>query len=80
MCVLNVLGAGVECSISYPPYNPNPYPNPNPDPAQCSPPRARPSDPYVRVSLGKFLFSDRENAVDDATDVDLYKVRCYICI
>ena len=32
------------------------------------------SDPYVRVNLGKFKFDDRDNAIIDATDVDLYKV------
>lgn len=33
-----------------------------------------PSDPYVKVKFGKFKFNDRENAVNDATDVDLFKV------
>ena len=32
------------------------------------------SDPYVRVRLGDFKFDDRKHAVDDVTDVDLYKV------
>merc|ERR1711871_709362 len=32
------------------------------------------SDPYVKVKLGKFKFNDRKNAVDDMTDVDLYKM------
>lgn len=32
------------------------------------------SDPYLRVHLGKDSFDDREHAVDDATDVDLYKL------
>lgn len=31
------------------------------------------SDPYLIVKLGKFKMNDRENAVDDATDVDFYK-------
>lgn len=32
------------------------------------------SDPYLKVKLGKERFNDRENAVDDATDVDFYKL------
>jgi hypothetical protein len=32
------------------------------------------SDPYLKVKLGKEMFNDRENAVDDVTDVDIYKV------
>ncbi len=32
------------------------------------------SDPYIRVNLGKFKFDDRDNAIIDCTDVDLYKV------
>jgi hypothetical protein len=32
------------------------------------------SDPYLKVSLGKKTFNDRENAVDDAVDVDFYKM------
>jgi hypothetical protein len=32
------------------------------------------SDPYVRITLGKYVFDDRENAIDDMTDVDLYKL------
>lgn len=32
------------------------------------------SDPYLKVSLGKKIFNDRENAVDDAVDVDFYKM------
>ena len=28
----------------------------------------------VKVKLGKFKFNDRKNAVDDMTDVDLYKM------
>lgn len=32
------------------------------------------SDPYLRVTLGKFVFDDRENAVDDVKETDLYKV------
>lgn len=32
------------------------------------------SDPYLKVTLGKQVFDDRENAVDDVTDVDLYKM------
>jgi len=32
------------------------------------------SDPYIRVTLGKFKFDDREHAQDDMTDVDLYQV------
>jgi len=27
-----------------------------------------------QVTLGKYTFNDREHAVDDVTDVDLYKV------
>lgn len=32
------------------------------------------SDPYIRVKLGKNLFDDRVNAIDDVTNADLYKV------
>ena len=32
------------------------------------------SDPYIRVSIGNFKFNDRENYVDSAIDVDLYKL------
>jgi hypothetical protein len=32
------------------------------------------SDPYVKMKLGKFKYNDRKNAVDDMTDVDLYKM------
>lgn len=32
------------------------------------------SDPYLRISLGKTVFNDRPNAINDATDVDLYKL------
>ena len=32
------------------------------------------SDPYIKVTLGKFKFNDREHAVDDVTDVDLYQM------
>jgi hypothetical protein len=32
------------------------------------------SDPYLKVRLGKEKFNDRENAVDDATDVDFYQL------
>lgn len=32
------------------------------------------SDPYLKVRLGKFTFNDREHAVNDVTDVDLYKM------
>ena len=32
------------------------------------------SDPYLKVHLGKETFNDRKNAVDDVTDVDLYKL------
>jgi hypothetical protein len=32
------------------------------------------SDPYLKVKLGKETFNDRVNAVDDATDVDFYKL------
>jgi hypothetical protein len=32
------------------------------------------SDPYLMVKLGKDLFDDRVNAVDDVTDVDFYKM------
>ena len=32
------------------------------------------SDPYLIVSLGKDVVNDRQNAVDDVTDVDLYKL------
>jgi hypothetical protein len=31
------------------------------------------SDPYIRVTLGKYLYDDRKNAVEDVNDVDLYK-------
>jgi hypothetical protein len=30
------------------------------------------SDPYLKVSLGKFKLNDRKNAINDATDVDHY--------
>jgi hypothetical protein len=32
------------------------------------------SDPYLIVNLGKHKFNDRENTVDDVTDVDFYKL------
>ena len=32
------------------------------------------SDPYLIVKLGKHKFNDRENTVDDVTDVDFYKL------
>ena len=32
------------------------------------------SDPYLKVSLGKFMHNDRKHAVDDVTDVDLYQM------
>lgn len=32
------------------------------------------SDPYLIVNLGKNTFNDRENTVDDVTDVDFYKL------
>lgn len=32
------------------------------------------SDPYLKVKLGKDLFDDRVNAIDDVTDVDFYKM------
>jgi hypothetical protein len=32
------------------------------------------SDPYLKVRLGKEIYDDRENAVDDVTDVDIYKM------
>lgn len=32
------------------------------------------SDPYLRVALGKNVFDDRKHAVNDVTNVDLYKV------
>ena len=32
------------------------------------------SDPYLRVKLGKNLFDDRVNAIDDVVDADMYKV------
>lgn len=32
------------------------------------------SDPYLLVNLGKDVFNDRQNAVDDVTDVDFYKM------
>lgn len=32
------------------------------------------SDPYLRVLLGKDVFDDRVNAVDDVVDVDFYKM------
>lgn len=33
-----------------------------------------PSDPYLKVRLGANLFNDRDNALSDATDCDLYKI------
>jgi hypothetical protein len=32
------------------------------------------SDPYLKVALGKNVFNDRKNAVDDVLEVDLYKL------
>ncbi len=32
------------------------------------------SDPYLKVKLGKHLFDDREHAVNDVLEVDLYKM------
>jgi hypothetical protein len=32
------------------------------------------SDPYLKVHLGKNMFDDRKNAVNDCTSVDFYKV------
>ena len=32
------------------------------------------SDPYLKVTLGDFVFNDRKNAVNDVTDVDFYKL------
>jgi len=32
------------------------------------------SDPYLKVTLGKFCHNDRKNAVDDVTDVDIYQM------
>lgn len=32
------------------------------------------SDPYLITTLGKQTVNDRENAVDDVTDVDMYKL------
>lgn len=32
------------------------------------------SDPYLRVRLGKKIFNDRQNAVDDVLEADIYKV------
>lgn len=42
--------------------------------------RGRPasSDPYLKVTLGKFVFDDRQNAVDDVTECDLYKVSFFL--
>lgn len=31
------------------------------------------SDPYLRVHLGNNIFDDRENAIDNVTEADLYK-------
>jgi len=37
------------------------------------------SDPYLKVSLGKESFNDRENYVEDVKDVDLYKLITFNC-
>lgn len=37
------------------------------------------SDPYLKVKLGGVIFDDRKNAVDDATDVDFYKMIEFGC-
>jgi hypothetical protein len=37
------------------------------------------SDPYLKVKLGDVIFDDRKNAVDDATDVDFYKMIEFGC-
>ncbi|CAM9803499.1 unnamed protein product, partial [Hapterophycus canaliculatus] len=31
------------------------------------------SDPYLKVKLGKEVFSDVDNYIDDVTDADLYR-------
>jgi hypothetical protein len=37
------------------------------------------SDPYLKVSLGKDKFNDRDNYVEDVKDVDLYKMVPFNC-
>ena len=37
------------------------------------------SDPYLKIKLGDVIFDDRENAVDDAIDVDFYKMVEFGC-
>lgn len=37
------------------------------------------SDPYLKVKLGKEKFDDRKNFVEDAKDVDLYKMIPFNC-
>ena len=36
--------------------------------------KAAKSDPYLKVSLGKKKFNEREHAVDDVTEVDFYRM------
>ena len=37
------------------------------------------SDPYLKIKLGDVIFDDRENAIDDVTDVDFYKMIEFGC-